>query len=73
MWGSKVADSPLPIGFYRKIENYLNGYKKEFNVNKSKENTDDNTLDPISWISYIILLQWALDNNICFLRRCFAH
>ena len=66
MWGSKVADGPLPVSFYHKIENFLNGYRKEFVVNKSKGNTDDNTSDLIPWTLYILLFQWALDNNNSF-------
>ena len=66
IWGSKMADKPLPISFYRGIEKYLAGYKKEFTVNKGKGNTDDNTSDPIPWTLYVLLLQWALDNNNIF-------
>ena len=66
MWGSKVAELPLPTSFYRKIDAFLLGYKKEFVSNKSVGNTDDNTSDPIPYTLYILLLQWALDSNNIF-------
>ena len=63
MWGSKTADKPLPISFYRKIEKFLKGYKKEFTNAKKKGNTEDNTSDPIPMTLYVLVLQWALDTN----------
>ena len=49
MWGSKVAELPLPTSFYRKFDTFLAGYRKEYVSNKSVGNTEDNTSDPIPY------------------------
>lgn len=67
VWGSKVVNQPLPVDFYRAIEQYLASYKKVA-VNARKEGkTDENSSDPITTALYKLILGWGIEANNIFL------
>ena len=66
MWGSKMAGVLLPVKFFEMFDQFLGGYKKEFNKEKKKGNVDQTDADPISISLYRLLLKYAIDSNNIF-------
>jgi hypothetical protein len=51
MWGAKSASKRLPISFYKMIDKFLGGFKKEHIAEKKKGNVDENSAGPSRWLS----------------------
>jgi hypothetical protein len=54
LWGSRVADWPLPTSLYTEIDTFLSSVKKEHIRAKKNGNLDEQEADPISWNLYHI-------------------
>ena len=63
LWGSSIANVPLPRSFYREIEVYLTAFKKKVVSARKKGEVDDTGADPIPEQLYELLLQWAIEEG----------
>ena len=67
LWGSSIAQSPLPTEFYTGIDQYLKSYKKEAVVAKKNGLVDEHGADPIPTSLYRLICQWSIQNNNIFM------
>ena len=65
-WGSREAKEPLPSSFFNETEKFMKSYKKEEATKKKDGLRDDKTADPISWMIFVLFLNWSLQNNNIF-------
>ena len=67
LFGAKKANKHLPQSYYEEMEKFLNAFKKETAAAKKGGMLDEQDADPISWVLFQNILQWALVEQSIFL------
>ena len=67
LWGAEIAGERLPLSFYKEIEIFLKGYKRETAKAKRHGGVEDKAADPISTTLYRKILNWGVTGGNTFL------
>jgi hypothetical protein len=66
LWSASMAEERLPTTFYKEIEKFLKGYKKELVKAWRDGNTDEQAAGPILFALYHLLLTCSVQINNSF-------
>ena len=66
LWGAEIAGERLPLSFYKEIEIFLKGYKRETAKAKKHGGVEDKAADPISTTLYRKILNWGITGGNSF-------
>ena len=66
VWGAKIAEEALPSKLHRTLEGFLKGYDKELTNAKKAGKVVEQSADPIPFVLYKLILQWALESSNIF-------
>jgi len=67
LFGAKKANQQLPQSYFEEMERFLNAFKKEMVGARKDGMLDEQEADPISWVLFRLILEWALVEQNIFL------
>jgi len=63
LYGSKLAEVPLPAEYRANMKTYLDTFKKEATKAKSEGKTKEQDADPIPFALYKLICKWAVESG----------